>query len=178
MAKMTYSELIARVSRPGAVIVGIDSLTAVKAKKTGNPFGEIFKQSRGVAIVGADYQNAVRREGERQGAEGAATFQAESRPWGEWLVPSKVATHKGKFYLRTQSAPRQRKGSPWKVRAFRDAAGKFLSAEEVKPFLPDKGDSRRQAEAGLGEKIEVREFAFDSIQRIRIDNRTFELVPD
>lgn len=175
-SKMTYAELVARVSRPGAVIVGIDALTNAKAKKTGNPFGEIFKASRGVAMVGADYGEAVKREGARQGATEAENFVAQSRPWGVWLVPSKVAENKGKLYLRTQSAPRQRKVSPWKVRSFRDASGKFLSAEEVKPFLPEKSDSARQSEVGLTEKIEVREFAFDSIRRIRIDGRTFDLV--
>lgn len=176
--KMTYSELVARVSRPGTVMVGLSTLTDAKAKKTGNPFGTVFKQSRGVGIVGADYENAVRREGERQGAKEAASFQAESRPWGQWVIPSKVATHNGKLYLRTQSAPRQRKVSPWKVRAYRDASGKFLSPETVKPFLPEKGDSARQTAVGLEAKIEVREFGFDSIKKIRIDGRTFELIPD
>lgn len=178
MAKMTYSELVARVSRPGAVMVGLSTLTDAKARKTGNPFGTVFKQSRGVGIVGADYQSAVRREGERQGAENAQAFRAESRPWGEWLVPSKVATHKGKLYLRTQSAPRQRKTSPWKVNAYRDASGKFLSPETVKPFLPEKSDSARQSAVGLDAKVEVREFCFDSIQKVRIDGKTFELVAD
>ena len=176
--KMTYSELVKRVSRPGAVMVGLSTLTDAKARKTGNTIGTIFKQSRGVGIVGADYENAVRREGERQGANEAAEFKAESRPWGEWLVPSKVATHKGRLYLRTQSAPRQRKVSPWKVRAYRDASGKFLSPDAVKPFLPEKTDSARQTEVGLQAKIEVREFAFDSIQKVRIDGKTFELVAD
>lgn len=176
--KMTYSELVRRVSRPGTVMVGLSTLTDAKAKKTGNTIGTIFKQSRGVGIVGADYENAVRREGERQGASEAAEFKAESRPWGEWLIPSKVATHKGRLYLRTQSAPRQRKASPWKVNAYRDASGKFLSPETVKPFLPEKTDSARQTAIGLGEKIEVREFAFDSIRKVRIDGRTFDLIPD
>lgn len=175
---MTYSELVARVSRPGAVMVGLSTLTDTKAKKTGNSIGQIFKQSRGVGIVGADYENAVRREGERQGASDAAGFKAESLPWGEWLIPSKVITHKGKLYLRTQSAPRQRKTSPWKVNAYRDASGKFLSPETVKPFLPEKIDSARQSAVGLEAKVEVRSFSFDSIQKVRIDGKTFELVAD
>ncbi len=180
MAKMTYSELVARVSRPGAVMVGLSTLTDAKAKKTGNTIGTIFKQSRGVGIVGADYENAVRREGERQGASDAAGFKAESLPWGEWLIPSKVITHKGKLYLRTQSAPRQRKTSPWKVNAYRDASGKFLSPEDVKPFLPPKSVSMRQVDVGLEPEvaIEVRSFSFDSIQKVRVDGKTFELVAD
>lgn len=179
METLTYAELVARVSAPGAHLVGIDALTDARARKTGNPFGPIFKQSRGVAMVGASYQASVQRQGERDGAESAQSFVAESRPWGEWVIPNKIASHKGNFYLRTQSAPGQRKRSPWKVRAYRNEAGEFLSKESVAPFLPEKGQSEKQAAVGLEREsqIEVREFAFSSIRRVRIGGRSYKLVP-
>lgn len=180
--KITYSKLVEILAQSkGALPVGILATTDTKARKTGNPYGVILKTSRSVGFVGANYEKAVRREGERQGSDNAETFVSQPRPWGEWLVPNKVATHKGKFYLRTQSTPGQRERQRAKVICYRGENGQFLSREEVKPFLPEKSYSRRQAEVGIkneGEQMDVREFAFDSIQKLRIKGRTFELVHD
>ena len=179
MKTLTYSKLIEKLkSAKGAAIVGIEALTDAKPLKTGNPFDGILKHVRAVGFVGADYGKAVQREGERQGAEKAAEFVAESRPWGEWLIPLKVATHKGEFYLRTQSTPGQRRKQPARLLCYRDNKGQFLSPDAVKPFLPKKAESKKQAESGLAEKIDVREYKFSSIRKVRIGGETFQLVKD
>jgi hypothetical protein len=177
MKTITHKQLVEKLQNSkGAVIVGIEALTDAKPLKTGNPFDGINKQVRAVGFVGANYAKAVQREGERQGAEGAAEFVAESRPWGEWVVPSKVATHKGEFYLRTQSTPGQRERQPARLLAYRDNAGKFLSPDEVKPFLPKRAESAKQASAGLAEKVNVREYKFSSLLKVRIGGETFKVV--
>jgi hypothetical protein len=194
MKTLTYSQLIEKLQNSkGAVIVGIEALTDAKplktavirewqggddfaTKKIANTFDGINKQVRAVGFVGANYGESVKREGARQGAESAAEFVAESRPWGEWVVPSKVATHKGEFYLRTQSTPGQRERQPARLLAYRDNAGQFLSPDEVKPFLPKKAESAKQTSAGLAKKVNIREYKFSSLLKVRIGGETFKVV--
>ena len=157
----------------GAMIVGIVALTDSKARKTGNPFGTIFKQIRTVAFVGVDYENSVNREIERQ--EKQTNFVAESLPWGQWEILNKVISHKGEFYLRTQSTPGQRRVQPAKVLAYRDSEGKFLSYNDVKQFLPESKESTKQQETGLNKTVWVRTYKFSSIIKIRINGETYKL---
>lgn len=176
------AELIANTS--GAVIVGLLALTDTKARKTGmtndrhglrmvaNPFGTIFKQVRAVGFCGADYTNAVKREAIRQDT-GADTFQGNVLPWGEWLVPNKVITHYGTLYLRTQTTPNQRRNQPAKLLCYRDATGKFLARDDVKPFLPERKESAKQQAHGLHDTVWVRVYRFDSLQRVRILGQTY-----
>lgn len=182
MKKLTFVQFIDKLrALKGAAIVGITARTDAKARKTGNPFGTIFKTVRTVGFVGADYGAAVVREGARQGAD-AGAFEAASLPWGEWLenAVGKVITHKGGFYLRTQSTPGQRKRQAAKVLGYVSADGTVLERAEVEPFLPTPSVSRKQAAVGVGreaaEQIMVRTYAFDSIKRVRFAGETFQLV--
>lgn len=178
MKSLTHSQFVKIIeSTQGAAIVGIEAITDAKPLKTGNPFDGINKHVRAVGFVGANYGEAVKREGTRQGVD-ASEFVADSRPWGEWLVPHKVATHKGELYLRTQSTPGQRNRQPARLLAYRDNNGKFLSRDEVKPFLPKKTESAKQAAAGLVGKVDVREYKFSSIRKVRVNGQTFALVKD
>lgn len=179
MKSLTHSQFVKIIENTqGAAIVGIEAITDAKPLKTGNPFNGINKQVRAVGFVGANYGEAVKREGERQGAEKAADFVASSRPYGKWLIPNKVATHNGELYLRTQSTPNQRRKQPARLLAYRDNEGKFLSRDEVKPFLPKKTESAKQSAAGLVGKVDVREYKFSSIRKVRMNGQTFALVKD
>ena len=178
MKSLTHSQFVKIIqSTQGAAIVGLEAITDAKPLKTGNPFDGINKHVRAVGFVGANYGEAVKREGERQGAD-ASGFVADSRPWGQWLIPNKVAEHKGELYLRTQSTPNQRRKQPARLLAYRDNSGKFLSRDEVKPFLPKKTESAKQAAAGLAGKVDVREYKFSSIRKVRVNGETFALVKD
>jgi hypothetical protein len=180
MKKLTHKKLVEMLaSMHGTAIVGLFANIDARANKTGNPFGAITKDIRAVGFVGADYGNAVKREGERQGAD-ASSFVAGKLPWGEWHLAGKVISHKGGFYLRTQSTPGQRQRQPAKVLAYRDGNGQFVQADKVKPFLPVPSVSAKQSAFGIGtdakEQVHVRTYAFDSIRKIRIAGKTFELV--
>lgn len=184
MKTITHSQLVSLISSTkGAFPLGILSETDARAKKTGNPYGEIRKRSYAVGFVGADYQASVNREAGRQGGN-AGEFKAKPRPWGEWLpgLESKVATHKGRFYLRTQSAPGQRERQKAEILFYRGENGQFLRHKDVAPFLPAKSFSNRQASVGVGadtgEQVDVREYAFDSILRIRHKGETLKVIPD
>jgi len=179
MQSLTHTQLFDIIKNSkGTAIIGIEALTEPKVRKTGNPFSAILKHVRAVAFVGAGYGKAVRNEGERQGATEAATFQAAPLPWGTWEVENKIITHKGARYLRTQSTPGQRKRQAAKVLSYRDAEGRFLSPEAVKPFLPEKSDSARQSAVGLAEKIQVNTYKFSSIRKVRIAGQSFAVVAD
>lgn len=175
MQTINHSQLLELVkSQNGAKPVGFTALTDAKARKTGNPFGQVFKQVRAVGFVGASYERAVKREATRQDADGES-FQADSLPWGEWLVPHKVISHKGNLYLRTQTTPGQRKRQPARLLAYRGEDGRFLSPDAVKPFLPVANDSAKQSSIGLDGKVMVRTYAFASLQRVRIGGRTYQV---
>lgn len=179
MQDITPGQLVALVQGyPGAVIVGLEALTDARARKTGNPFGEIFKRIRCAAFVGANYQAAVEREAGRQG-EDATDFQTEKLPWGTWLIPNKIIVYKGNYYLRTQSTPGQRRKVAARVLGYFDSAGQKLVAEKVKPFLPKKTESNKQQEdAGLNETVWVRTYAVASLERVRIAGQTYRMVKD
>ena len=183
MQTLTHSQFIQILtSRKGAAIVGVEALTDAKARKTGNPHGAIFKHVRAVGFVGADYERSVQREGARQDAPAAASFEAMSLPWGEWHLAGKVISHKGAFYLRTQSTPGQRNRQPARLLSYRDAKGLFLSKEAVRPFLPAPSVSARQAAVGIGNdasaQVAVRTYAFASIRKVRVNGETFKLIAD
>jgi hypothetical protein len=174
---ITHSALVNLIaSRPGTTFVGIDSLTDARAKKTGNPFPnqKILKQARFVGTIGADYEAAVQRE------SGSKNFESKSLPWGEWEIPNKLIIHKGERYIRTQTIGKQRKSRPAVVK-YRDSEGKFLSKNEVAPFLPAPSFSSRQEDVGLEEtaaQVQPRNFKLSSILRVRVGGRTFKVIPD
>lgn len=174
MKTLTHSAFIqALASHSGAAFVGLDTLTDSRARKTGNPFGTIYKQARFVGTIGADYGAALNRE-----TNGAA-FEVAPLPWGEWYTPGKVISHKGGFYLRTQTIGKQRKARPAVVK-YRDASGKFLSRKDVAPFIPAPSHSVKQEAVGLSDstvQVQPRNFAFDSILRVRFNGQTFKLIP-
>lgn len=192
MNTLTHSQFVNILNaHAGAAIVGIEALTDAKALKKNRdtkepntfPAQTILKHVRAVGFVGADYEKAVQREGARQGAEAASGFEAESLPWGEWHTPGKVISHKGGFYLRTQTTPGQRERQAARLIGYRDTQGRFLSRDEVKPFLPAPSVSRKQEAVGVGEgdakrQIMVRTYAFSSIRKVRVNGKTFALVPD
>lgn len=165
-------QILDAVAIAGARPVGIVADVDAKARK--NPFGDIRKRVRVVGFVGADYQSAVKNEAARQGSNGKA-FKAESLPWGEWVpgFENRVITHKGNFYLRTQSTPGQRNRQPARVLAYRGEDGRFLSRDDVKPFLPPERESaKQQATAGLSRTVHVRTYSFEGIRSLRVNGKT------
>ncbi len=185
MKTITHSQFISLLqSAKGAFPVGVSAHVDAKARKTGNPHPIVYKDVEAVGFCGADYGKAVAREGERQGVD-ASEFVAQARPWGEWLVPNKVATHKGAHYLRLQTTPGQRAAQPAHVEAYRDDKGRYLSPDVVRPFLPAKRDTATQAHYGVGAnagegegQIDVREYKFDNIAKVRMGGEEYALVPD
>jgi hypothetical protein len=181
MNTLTFSQLVAMLaSIPGTAFVGLLTLTDTRCRKTGNPFGTVLKACLSSAQTGASYEAGVNREGYRQGQD--AQFTAGALPKGrKWLVVGKVLesdTEVGKYYLRTQIAPGQRKVKSARVLAYVTTQGQQLTREQVAPFLPPKAESAKQQASGLEATVWVRDYLFTSIQKIRIAGRTYRVVPD
>lgn len=178
MKTITHSQLVEKIKNfKGTRPLGIDSLTDAGLLKTGNPFANVVKKARFVAMIGGNYGAAVNRQAGREGNENAAPFVPAPLPWGEWLegAENKIKTHKGRFYLRTETTPGERRVRKAKVE-FLSESGEKLPYETVKPFIPVKKEGSRQIEHGNKATVNVRDFAFDSIKRIRIGGETFEVV--
>lgn len=184
MKTLTHTQFVNLLrSKGGALPVGIRAVTDAKLRKTGNPFIGVVKHVSAVGFVGANYGASVRREGVgRQAAWDADSFVAAPRPWGAWVegLECKVAVHQGRYYLRTQSTPGQRKRQPAKVTAYRDANGVTLSHAQIAPFMPAKSTSAKQSAVGIEAhlQVDVREYAFDSIKIVRVMGCTYRLIAD
>lgn len=176
MKTITHGQLVALVeSTQGTAIAGIETTTQEKLNKTGNPYPSILKRCRGVVTIGADYQAGVRREAERQDVN-AETFNTSSLPWGEWLVDGKVIAHRGAYYLRTQSTPRQRSAPQVRVLGYFTPKGQAVAKSAIERFMPPKRESKKQTDAGLTQTVWPRNYKFDSINRIRIAGNTYEVI--
>lgn len=177
MKRINHAQLLAKISEiNGTRPVGIDSLTDAGLLKTGNPNQNVLKKSRFVAMIGANYQNAVNNQAKREENAAPVAFVAAPLPWGEWVkgLENKVKVHKGKFYLRTETTPGERRMRTPKVE-FLTPSGEKLAYETVKPFIPIRKEGGRQESHGNAGIVKVRDFAFDSIRKIRMGGETFEI---
>lgn len=168
MKEITHTQFAAMLgARKGAIILGIVSNTDAKALKTGNPHSEIRKVTRQTVVTGANYQAAV----EKQGGQG---FKAGAMTYGDFIVPDKVLRGpKGDLQLRTVARnPRK----PSSVIFIADGLPK--KKEEIEAFLPKRKESAKQAAAGVtGKKqVMVRNFSFDNIEQVRVNDEVFKLV--
>ena len=172
MKTLTHLELVEKLQGVSSTFVGLETLTDARARK--NPFGRIFKKTRLVASIGGEYQRSVNREAERQ--DGKPQFKAESLPYGQWSAKNKVIEHNGEFQLRVLATPGKRMRQPAKVQ-FYDCAGNLLDFNSIKPFLsPARESIKQQVTTGINKTVWVRNYAFKSIKRIRINGTTYNLI--
>lgn len=154
--------------------VSVHSLTEPKMKKTGNPLNghKVQKMTIQTLQWGYCYQNAVNNrisEGE---------FVAEPLAWGEWLIPNKVISHKGKLYARFYKVDNEsaKPNTLWLV------DGAIATEEEesiIKAFLVESSYSARQAEVGLTEhQVKPRNFGFDSIIGLAVNGEMYNVVSE
>jgi len=172
MKKLTHSEFSEMLAnRKGAIILSIKANTDARLLKTGNPHGEVRKETYTRVVTGANYEDAVKR----QGGEG---FKAAELPYGEFEIKNKIIkTDDGKLQLRTQARnPRP----PISVRFIRQADMVELAQELVRPYMQKKSESKRQAAVGVkGKKqVKIRNFDLDNIKEVAIKGERFQLVAD
>ena len=140
----------------GCKIATITTKTIVKVPKKYGLSGEVTKITHKQVQVGYSYQNAVNNRLEREGKD--ADFVSEPLPWGEWLIPNKLITHKGSIYFRLYDFKGAQNDKMYFV------SGNKATEEEVntiKDYENSKSSSSRQ---GLTTENEVRPTA------VNIDN--------
>lgn len=154
--------------------VGVHSLTEPKMRKTNNPFNghRVQKLTIQTLQFGYNYENGVNNR-----LNGGTTFVAEPLKWGEWLVPNKVITHKGKLYARFYKVDN---GTPANVTYLIDGVIATEEQEQViKSFLVAPSSSARQAEVGLVEhQVKPRDFAFDNIIGLAVKGEMYNIVKE
>lgn len=174
MKNILSSSLLSLLSSINAgTFVGVHSLTEPKMRKTNNPFNGHLVQKMTIQTLqwGYNYANAVNN---RIGDEKHETFVADPLKWGEWLIPNKVITHKGRLYARFY---RVDNGNVPDTLFLIDG---IIATEEqvavIKSFLVAPSQSARQAEVGLTEhQVKPRDFAFDSIIGLSVSGEMYNV---
>lgn len=141
---------------PSATICTITTLTSVSMNKKGNPFKDtpILKYAVRNCQFGYNYENAVNNHIERAGGE--REFKSKSLPWGEWIVPNKTISFKGKVYGRFYVLPNAVVKSTYII------DGRVATKEEeaiIKSFEKGRVSSARQEEKGLAEREQVNTYS-------------------
>ena len=122
----------------------------VKMNKRGNPYyGRVTKRVSAQMSFCYSYENACNN----RITEDDVVFVAESLPWGEWLMPNKVITHKGEYYIRLYDINGRKPHTDYFV------DGKPATMEQYREFasfLPkSKVVSEKQSEHGIEEERQV-----------------------
>ena len=147
---------------------GIVTLTEVKAKKTGNPFGTIRKLARANIFLSFDYAESVRRQQSREGYR-IAHFTPNPHLWAERESPC-LSKHPvtGKLYLRAKVE----KASP-PIYLYQRSSGAWSPVEEakVKAFLPnDDASAARAAEyQGVEKPVIFRQYSLSNLVSITLN---------
>lgn len=121
----------------GAIAV-VETLTNVNIPKKWG-LAEVTKYTHKRVQVGYEYESAVNRRRLAEGVSGE--FNALSLPWGEWLVPNRVLTHKGKTYYRLYDIEKGIIEQTYYV------GGKVATSEEmsiINAYLASKSHTSRQ----------------------------------
>lgn len=141
-----------------------------RARKTGNPFGDIFKLSRVWGFTGFDYEASVNRQQVREGND-APDFQAQARKWGIRIAPCLVE-NAGKLYL---VAKVQRCASPLYF-AKQGGFWRWLARETVAPFLPEyKSAAIAQ---GVDKEVIYRNYALANLRQISVNGERYRVVSE
>lgn len=163
------------LSLKGATFITVTVRTDARCRKTGNPFGKVFKTATVNGQVNFHYDAAVLRRLEKEGKGAEAFERGES-----WHVPYR---HHDGGHL-TPLACRKGEDTPAYLRirhlatvgetVFTDAAGNVLDRAAVEPFLPPASTYANQ---GTDDPVRFLTYGLESIRTITLDGETFTVEP-
>ena len=165
---VTVEQLAAVIeAMQGAQPATMTTRTDANLLKTGNTLGEVVKYSKVNVFVGVNYENDVKRQQVREGAE-EGTFEAQAPKWGE-RIGKKLISHKGNLYcpVKIGSAIEQ-------PRYVQVSTHDVLSNEVVAPFKQKKQSSA--AAQGVDKEIVWRTYNLSNILRLTIGGDTYIVV--
>lgn len=136
---------------------GISFFTNARAKKTDNPYGNIYKLNKINCFIGGKYENAVNNALVRRGQ--VPGFEVSERTWGGKITPCLV--QKGdKTYLAAQVL----KALPtyWYRK---NGILTLIDKEKIKEFLP----------ADIEELVKYREYSLDNLVAINFGGASYKV---
>ena len=157
--KLNQKQLIKmiRLSR-GAPILGVTYSSDARLKKTGNPYGEVYKETSCVVQLAVNYKRALEKQAAIRGEN--PVLETHARTWGKVMEDCRsLVEYNGKHYL---NAVLQNKI----YSKYFTKDGKELTLDEVKPFLPKSSHS----------VVPVINPALSHIKEIRFKGRKYEVV--
>lgn len=154
----------------GVSFARIDSVTEFRMRKIDNPFvGQVIKVSRILAIIGNwSYEQSLINQANREGIETDLKIKPQPRKWGMRL-DNGLVEYNGKLYLETKV-----ERSIGSKIVFRD--GRFIPSNtmaQIKSFETKSAPSKTQDI--IEKKVILRDYAFDSIRRIKLNGITYRL---
>ena len=100
--------------------------------------------------IGANYENAVNNR-----LQDGEEFTAEQLPWGEWMRPNYLITHKGATYLR---AYKTRASKTEKAYYVKGVKADEKTAKDIANNIRESGGSTRQSAVGIEDERQVKPF--------------------
>ena len=150
----------------GTTMVTVSCETEPKMNKTGNPFfGLIVKKQAMNGVVGFDYEAAVNRLAEKEGAEAR---EAKPRVWGVLTADRIFVEHKGNYYLRMKVQSSCGEGPKY----YSKETGEEISKDLLKPWMPERKKSSTQSDL-TGEVVE-RDIALSNVRELKIKGLTLK----
>jgi len=155
----------------GNTFAQIQTDTDPRMRKTNNPYSGARKISSINVSYGANYGKAVNRQAAREDNPNPNEFKPEPLPWGEWIpgLENKAISHKGERYIRFQMTEN-------KPAVHYVLNGEEVSVDLLRPFLPNRKPSQRQADHGNEKEVQVRAFKLSSIKAFTLKGENYVIV--
>ena len=169
---ISESDLVAYLSGlKGSAIIGLTVRTDARLKKTGNPFGVVWKVSKVSVLVNFHYDAGVVRRLEAEGKDPNDFIRGES--WhvavltddGK-LTPFCIHPKTGELYIRCQLRGRG------ETTYFAEATGHELTKADIEAFLPKKSNYSNQ---GLDNPLEFLTYKLASVVEVVINGERWEV---
>lgn len=168
LKSLKQNEILKLLMQPkGATFLTITAVTDARAKKTGNPYGVIFKLAKINGMVNFQYDNAIRKRLEAEGKNpDDFAFKAS---WHEPVIENNritpISSHKetGELYLRM--AVLNEIGEP----RYFDVKGTEIPIQNIIKFLPEPTKYPNQ---GLNTPLIFNTFKLNNIRSISINGQT------
>lgn len=165
MKTISVSELTAiLLNVKSAQPISFSALVDARAKKTGNPYGEVLKLSKVNAFI-CNYESSVNRQLDREKSHLA--FMAGQRKWGE-KISLALVEDKGEHYL---SCKIEKSSKP--IYLIHSNLGlKPLSKHILEPWLPVYKPSTNQ---GTEKEIVYRNYKLTNLVSVSIGGEKYRI---
>ncbi len=153
----------------GATFIAIDTITTPKLKGgKKNPLqGRVTKHMTGANVMvfqnknSSGYDNMVKRRLEKEG-KNPDSFQLSPRAWGTRLIGTPIVEHKGQYYLEVIFLK--------SGKIHYEVDGVVTDPEMIEGLNLEK---REGNQGGLNDKVIIRTFKIDSLEKITINKNTY-----